>query len=140
MNIVRKMKLNNLGYYQFTEKESIELNIIFKFVENITENYNEIDYIYNTFLNLKEWNIYTKWHSTFYFNDKQECIFEEDHNHQTTYIKRSLFKKFHIFGYNYDQTKTLISLLLEAFYNIKHLSIANRMDVLYNLIEETYKE
>src|SRR6478735_8012153 len=53
MNIIRKIKLNNLGYYHFTEKELSDLNMIFKFVNYSKENYEQIKFIYNNLLNLK---------------------------------------------------------------------------------------
>jgi len=69
MNIIRKIKLNSLGYYQFTDKEKEIVEIIENNFKNLTKenndykNDNDIVFSYNGYylnISLKYYNLLTE--------------------------------------------------------------------------------
>jgi len=109
MNIIRKIKLNQLGYYEFKDSEK-ELS----------------EFIKENLLDLKEIKLEHKLNSVImYFNNKDENIFQYHLNSNNFYFRLDyigeVFEK--KFNYNFQQTTTLIKNIMEQTYKLKGFQI-----------------
>lgn len=117
MNFVRKLKLNNLGEYDFTQREIECLNFIKNLdIDNL--NYKNISFLYNLMnlsvirSNLNSNYLYFKLNNKIYFQfiEKEKFLYFDSDTYHTI---RSLFK---LQYYNLEQ---LIEKLIQKSYNFK---------------------
>jgi len=124
MNILRKIKINSLGMYEFTKSEKKLLN-----------------FIKDNMLNLKQVTLKDHPNYIFYFNDKKELIFELHLINNWFSVNHKLIWK--VFrdklNYNHQETNILIKDIVEQVYK---LNITSRIQIFQNdvLIEQAYKQ
>ena len=124
MNILRKIKINSLGMYEFTKSEKKLLN-----------------FIKDNMLNLKQVTLKDHPNYIFYFNDKKELIFELHLiNNWFSVNHKIIWKVFRDkLNYNHQETNILIKDIVEQVYK---LNITSRIQIFQNdvLIEQAYKQ
>ena len=112
MNIIRKIKINSLGMYEFNDSEKELCEFI----------------IYNM-LNLKQVELKEYPNYIMYFNDKEENIFQHNFKYNNFYVNNELiWSVFETkFDYNYKETSNLIKGIVEQTYKLQDITpIANR--------------
>jgi len=124
MNILRKIKINSLGYYKYNNSEKKLLYFIKENMLNlkIVELKNYPDYI-------------------MYFNDKGENIFQQDLKTPWFGVNYDLIwgiieKKF---NYNYYQTRDLIKDVIEQAYKLNEVRLLTGFFTPILEVEQAYK-
>ena len=131
MNIIRKYKINSLGYESFNVKELLDMNIILKYIPFIKENFHKIQFCYDNFLNLNM----IKYISYYCHIKDDKLIFYYDIKNKELYIRKEYYLQ-----YNVD-IDTLIRILKEIYkYDINFYHIFHNTDGLERLINEYNKE
>src|SRR6478735_7193796 len=125
MNIVRKIKLESLGYYickNNTEKE------LFKFIKK-------------NMLNLKQVSLKNYTYFIFYFNNKDQNIFQHDFKYNDFYVNNELIwqnfaKKF---NFDYEEIQQSIKDIVEQAYKLQEITQIARGYETDAIIEQAYK-
>src|SRR6478735_7507438 len=106
-NIFRKIKLNDLGFYECNDIEKELLN-----------------FIKDNFLNLKQVILRDYPNYIFYFKD-DKCIFQHTFKSNNFYVRYSfIWKVFEIkFNYNYHEISNLIKDIMKYAYKLNTINI-----------------
>jgi|SRR6478735_1879179 len=113
-NIIRKYKLQLLNYNTLTEKELLDLNIIFEEIKYCKENFEIIEYIYNNFFNLIERKSISN--DIYYYNNVNDCKLSINTSKQVLLLKSNL-----MFFDKYSQSKLIC--ILEKVYNFENYKL-----------------
>src|SRR6478735_5117708 len=124
MNIIRKIKINSLGMYEFNDSEK-------ELLEFIKEN----------MLNLKIIELKNYPDYIMYFNDKGENIFQQDLKTPWFYVRYNLiWKVFETkFNLNYKETSNLIKGIVEQAYKLQGVTPFFESKFYDKLVEQAYK-
>jgi len=123
MNIIRKIKLNSLGMYEFNDSEK-EL----------------YEFIKDNFLNLKQVILRDYPNYIFYFKD-DKCIFQHTFKSNNFYVRYSfIWKVFEIkFNYNYHEISNLIKDIMKYAYKLNEIKPKIIGYVNWDKVEQFYK-
>ena len=140
MNIIRKYKLSLLDIETLTEKELLDLNLIFSYIKYSKENEEVINFVYSNLFNLKIVKL-ENFPDFLYFFKEDQCIFSYNLIDNFFGIKNDFHEKFFTqFNYTDLQIQELIKSIIEQKYKlINIIPYKNSFYIYFNNVEKIYK-
>lgn len=125
MNLIRKIKLNKLGCYNFNDSEKILVNFIKEHLLNLR------------LVKLSADEFIDNLH---YFNSDNKCIIDYHTRLNICYINSNLVENVlrSDFGYSYDEIKLILIDICNNFYKLNLITYYSMVPLLAKILEEEY--
>jgi len=139
MNIVRKYKLSLIKYNSLTEKELVDLNLIFNYVKYCKENEEIINFIYNNLLNLKQVKL-LEWSNREFWFKEDKCIMELNSDNCFGINYKLIWYVFETkFNYNLLQIRDLIKFIVINHYKLQNIIPVTVDEFYFSFVEKIYE-